>query len=185
MVSIVPPLWNQGQASWGPAGYLENPLQDTIDHPYNNYQSLQTSVGTSSIGSIPYQYSQEEGIAENTLDIHGQTPLHHAAIDGDLERVRVLLSRDYSLHETDHHGNQPLHYAAEKLCIGIIDLLLKNGADVNAKGAEGNTPLHLALRSSKAVNRLLQEHPTQTAHDDNGNTALHTALAALATLLKR
>ncbi|MCJ1435094.1 hypothetical protein MMC27_004464 [Xylographa pallens] len=185
MVPMLPPLWNQGQGSWITAGYLEHPFQDTVGHPYNNYQSFQTSVPTPENVSIPYQSSQAEGSAERALDIHGQTPLHHAAIEGDLEQVQMLLLRDYSLHDIDHYGNQPLHYAAEKLCTGTVDLMLKNGANVNARGAEGRTPLHLALRSTKIVNRLMREHPTRTTHDDKGNTALHAALAAFSKALNR
>ncbi|MCJ1418906.1 hypothetical protein MMC32_005257 [Xylographa parallela] len=174
-------LWMHSQPLWPATGYLGSPLQDTLDHSYDNYQSLPTSVLSSRIGSVAHQSSQAQVTTEATVDIYGQTPLHHAAIKGDLERVQMLLSRDYSLHDIDHYGNQPLHYAAEKLCVGIVDLLLKNGANVNARGAGGKTPLHLALRSTEIWDRLMREHPTRTAHDDKGNTALHAALAAFYT----
>ncbi|MCJ1315255.1 hypothetical protein MMC15_000571 [Xylographa vitiligo] len=177
-VPLVAPFWTRGESTWPTTGFLGSPLPDTLGHPYDNYQSLQTAVTSPRIGSIAYQSLQAEETAEDTPDVHGQTPLHHAAIEGDLERVKILLSRGSSLHEIDHHGNQPLHYASEKLCIGIVDLLLKNGANVNTRGAEGKTPLHLALRSMKVVNRLLREHPTRIAHDDKGNTVLHASLAA-------
>ena len=177
-VPLVAPFWNRGESTWPTTGFLGSPLPDALEHPYDNYQSSQTAVTNPRIGSIAYQSLQAEETAENTPDVHGQTPLHHAAIERDLERVKILLSRGSSLHEIDHHGNQPLHYASEKLCIGIVDLLLKNGANVNTRGAEGKTPLHLAVRSMKVVKRLLREHPTRTAHDDKGNTVLHASLAA-------
>ncbi|MCJ1403165.1 hypothetical protein MMC11_006388 [Xylographa trunciseda] len=173
-VPIVSSPWN-----WPPTGFLESPLQNTLHPSYTNPQSLQREVSTSRVGSLAYQSSHAGEIVEDTPDIHGQTPLHHAAIKGDLERVRLLLSRDYSIHEKDDYGNQPLHYAAEKQCLGIVDLLLKNGADVNERGAEGKTPLHLAFPSTKVANRLLQEDPTLIAHDDKGNSALHIASAGL------
>ncbi|MCJ1390040.1 hypothetical protein MMC18_002898, partial [Xylographa bjoerkii] len=168
---------DDAQSFWPATGILESPHQDTLYHTYDGYEALQTTIPNSGIGNMSYQSPHVNDPVEEPLDMNGQNRLHHAAIDGDLERVRVLLSANCSLHETDYNGNQPLHYAARGLCVGIIDLLLKNGANVNARGEEGRTPLHLALRSTKAVNRLLQEHPTISAHDDKGDSALHMALS--------
>ena len=69
--------------------------------------------------------------------------LHFAAQDGDLERIKVLISEGCDVTAFDEVGMTPLHYAAKKEHFEVAELLIEHGADVNAhhKPTMGNTPL--------------------------------------------
>lgn len=69
--------------------------------------------------------------------------LHAAAQDGDLERVRDLLTRGYDVNAFDDLGKTPLHYAAGADRFEVARYLLERGANVNAHHTPtiGNTPL--------------------------------------------
>jgi ankyrin repeat protein len=84
-------------------------------------------------------------------------PIHDAASDGDLEKVKVLLKAKPSLVFSRNENNwTPLHCAAFHGNKEIVVLLLANGADVNAKSNEGFTPLQMAARmGNEDVVRLL------------------------------
>ncbi len=70
--------------------------------------------------------------------------MHEACFEGDLEKVKELLSNDKSLVNA-HKDNYspPLHCAAFSGSAGIIELLLDNGAALDEVDQDGNTPLHL------------------------------------------
>lgn len=69
--------------------------------------------------------------------------LHFAAQDGDLQRVKELVSESYPLNIIDAAGKTPLHYAVENENFEITKVLIEAGADVNAhdKTTATNTPL--------------------------------------------
>ena len=82
-------------------------------------------------------------------DTNGRTALHLAAMDGDVERIKVLLVASSKLvNMVDRWRRSPLHYA----CIfatksrkypekDVIRLLASYGADTTAVDAKGNLPL--------------------------------------------
>jgi putative CocE/NonD family hydrolase len=69
-------------------------------------------------------------------------PFHQAAADGDIERVKLLLSKGADINTKDEKENTPLHYAAETGKKGLVKLLVEAGADVNAGTL---TPLSAAV----------------------------------------
>ncbi len=75
-----------------------------------------------------------------------------AAIMGDIDSLRALLSEDRSLvgaSTPDDHvlgaGMSPLHLAAQGGHLDAMELLLEAGADINAVDARGYTPLHFVI----------------------------------------
>jgi len=76
--------------------------------------------------------------------------LHEAAADGDIEQVKLLISRGADVNEKDSGGKTPLHYASEKGHTEVAKLLISRGAYVNAMSSDRRMspdwrkPLHYA-----------------------------------------
>lgn len=118
-------------------------------------------------------------VSTNTL---GQ-PLHYAAEDGDVDKVKQLIEQGADVNAKGRLGHTPLHMA----CMGlkehleVVKLLIAKGADVNAKSAHrsssGETPLHFAAewRHLEIVQLLVAKGADVNAKSDNGTTPLHSA----------
>lgn len=89
---------------------------------------------------------------------YGLTPLHKAAVAGQLASIRTLLEykADSSLATAD--GLTAAHLAAWKGQREVLRLLASGRADMQAASADGGTPLHEAVRSGDqgCVELLLQ-----------------------------
>jgi len=64
--------------------------------------------------------------------------LHHAAANGEIERVKLLISEGTDVNVKNNEGLTPLHYAAREGHKEIVELLLAHGAGVNIGGADYN-----------------------------------------------
>jgi hypothetical protein len=68
-------------------------------------------------------------------------PIHDAARDGDLDKVKALLKENPRLVASRNSaGLTPLHLAASEGHADIVDLLLESGADVNANTTASANP---------------------------------------------
>ena len=95
------------------------------------------------------------GLFREHFSSDGSTlPIHEAAEQGDIEKVKDEIKADPNLLERgDSVGRRPLHYAVQTQNQELVDLLLKEGADVNGMGFSsdnrlggfGFTPLALSL----------------------------------------
>ena len=112
------------------------------------------------------------------------TPLHKAAMDGQLVVARFLIDNGADLDSRDAYGRTPLHQAALKGHKSMAELLLAKGADPNAaispsanSGSGGFTPLHLAAQNGyrNVCEALLAGKADLNARDINGITPLHLA----------
>ena len=72
------------------------------------------------------------------------TPLHKAAKEGNIEKVKSLIASGADVNAKSKYGDTPLHYAARRGHKIIGELLINKGAEVNAKNKSGETPLHIA-----------------------------------------
>lgn len=107
--------------------------------------------------------------------------LHEAAVLGDLERVRALLTEDRArVTSRSADGWTALHLAAFYGKRGVAELLLARGADLAALSSNqmANTPLHAALagrEDADVVALLIARGADVNARGAMGYTPLHIA----------
>ena len=107
-------------------------------------------------------------------DADGDTPLHRAAINGNITLINLLINKGVDVDALDTSLGSPLYYAADNGHIEATRLLLDNGAKVDPVDSEGYTPLMAAAFEGKTeVVKLLLEHGADTSMANNdGETAL-------------
>ncbi len=69
----------------------------------------------------------------------GDTALHHAARNGDLEIVQQLVTRGADPNAMSDHGHFPLYCAAGHGHLETTRYLVENGADLEARLSDGKT----------------------------------------------
>jgi ankyrin repeat protein len=89
-------------------------------------------------------------------DRAGRTPLHYAALEGDVNHVEELLQSGSDPDAGDHKGFTPLHFAAQQGSIEAARALLDAGATVDSINTYGNTPLGVAVFYSHGRGDLIQ-----------------------------
>ena len=104
----------------------------------------------------------------NQNDINGDTPLHHASFDGQVEIVKLLLDFNANVNAKDFvQTSTPLFSAIasnSKENVNIVKLLLEKNADVEYQVAtstlQGDTPLMAAViaRNKNIVNQLIEKN---------------------------
>ena len=119
----------------------------------------------------------------------GHTALHTAALRGQVETARVLLSQGAKVDGLADVPS-PLKVAAERSDPAMVRLLIEHGADVNRCESGGYTALMVACRQYycsgigpyervKAVVALLLDRRADfNAAADDGDTPLHLAIRA-------
>ncbi|HUU20210.1 MAG TPA: ankyrin repeat domain-containing protein [Sedimentisphaerales bacterium] len=112
----------------------------------------------------------------------GVRPIHKAAYEGDLKKVKEIIDRDPNqINVQESEGFTPLHLASSKGHIEIVEFLLNHGADIELEIFNGETPLMLAAQYARhgqqyETIKTLLEHGAKVNHkDENGRTALHDA----------
>ena len=108
------------------------------------------------------------------------TPLHKAAVSGDVEAVRSLLAGGANVNARAEDKVTPLHFAAMISDAATVRALLEGGAIVNARAKGKFTPLHGAAQAGNAatVRVLLAGGADVHAHAEGKLTPLHYATAA-------
>ncbi|WP_375604549.1 ankyrin repeat domain-containing protein [Wolbachia endosymbiont of Anurida maritima] len=97
--------------------------------------------------------------AEVRLDNGNDTPLHLAALRGEVENVKVLVKRGDDVNAKNKYNITPLHVAAISGNLEIAQFLLNHDANINAQAVNGLTPLNIAtLRNYLAMVKLLLDH---------------------------
>ena len=74
------------------------------------------------------------------------SPLHLAAYQGDLTKVKTLIEKESDINLGDKEGFTLLHAAAVGGRKEVVEILLAKGANVNTRNRNGWTPLHYATR---------------------------------------
>jgi ankyrin repeat protein len=113
-------------------------------------------------------------------DENGHGPLHHAAMNGHVAVVELLLRYNFFVSDADSDGYTPLHHASIHGHTGVIDLLINTTPNIIHQKQEGGTALHFAAANGHRdglellLNRGLQSKINDT--DDNDRSPLLRAI---------
>lgn len=104
--------------------------------------------------------------AVNCRSFLSETPLHVAAVAGDLPKIRGLLQLGADVHQRGPRGSSALFVACEKGYAAAANLLLQHGADPWVSNKYVETPVYIAALKghNEVIRRLLQhfaKHETQ------------------------
>ncbi|MEU4623015.1 ankyrin repeat domain-containing protein [Actinoplanes sp. NPDC023801] len=108
-----------------------------------------------------------------TRDRDGRVELHHAAAEGDLEKLSRLIGEGAEVAAVDRDLLTPLHMACLPGQLEAARRLLAAGAPVDARDSYGNTPLWRAVfefqgGEPELIRLLLEAGPDP---DSQNNTA--------------
>jgi ankyrin repeat protein len=108
------------------------------------------AVGCKKKGSEPRQQASSEKV---------DAALLFAAEYGNIDQVRLLISKGGDVNAQDEKENTPLCRAVKSGKMVIVQLLVEAGADVNAMGKNGRTPLYMAVEKDNiAIAKYLIVH---------------------------
>jgi len=104
--------------------------------------------------------------------------LHVAAQQGDLDRIKTLISDGGNVNAPNSRGATALHVAAGAGRREICAFLIAVGGDVGAKDWSGDTPLHWAMRQGRTdvVRVLLEKGADANLQNRGGRTPLEDAV---------
>ena len=122
-------------------------------------------------------YLLERGADVNIGNSEGTTPLHLAAVWGDVSLAKKLLAHGANVNATDNSGQTPLSEAAYQDHLSVVKLLLAHGADVNiGRGYYRPVLMAIGYRNNISVLKELVAHGADVnARGWRGDTALHNA----------
>eukprot|EP01064_Diplonema_japonicum_P005383 TRINITY_DN13616_c0_g2_i1.p1 TRINITY_DN13616_c0_g2~~TRINITY_DN13616_c0_g2_i1.p1 ORF type:complete len:341 (+),score=55.40 TRINITY_DN13616_c0_g2_i1:38-1024(+) len=86
----------------------------------------------------------------------GASTLHHAAMNGSVDNIRVLLGKGVCIDTMDLHGDTALHEACYMTFPEVVLLLLDSGASVTQKNKNGKTAYDIALESRHTEGCVLE-----------------------------
>ena len=116
-----------------------------------------------------------------TSDGEGLTPLHLAAISGNLTALSVLVTNTPALLDAlDNAGHSALHWAVVCGQAGCVRLLCERGAQAGLADTEGGTPLHYAAMADNilVLETLLEAGSDPGLEDRAGRTACSWAASS-------
>ncbi|XP_075437754.1 uncharacterized protein LOC142476069 [Ascaphus truei] len=119
----------------------------------------------------------------DAMSLTKRTPLHMAALSGQLDVCNSLLNMKADVNATDIQGQTPVHLAAENDHSEVVKLFLKDKPElVTSANMDGSTCAHIAAAkgSVAVIKELLKFNKTgviTARNKTNDSTPLHLAAA--------
>jgi ankyrin repeat protein len=127
------------------------------------------------------QYLKDKGFDISAANAIGRTPMHYAAVSGNVEAVQWLKERGADVKPADEQWDTPMHAAAMYNHIEVVRYLqVAGGVDINIPNEKtGVTPLLAAVRVCKeeTVKFLRNSGADLRAFDIDGGMAIHHVAA--------
>jgi len=115
------------------------------------------------------RYLLENGADANIQSDTGHTPLHYAAMDGDIGYIQAMLKLPgINMNVSNGHGETPLHFAAMGGHTDAAKLLIRQGASISQRDHAGLSPGELAdQRGHKELARFINKWAIQLRSGGN------------------
>ncbi|KAN0078519.1 Ankyrin repeat-containing domain protein, partial [Elaphomyces granulatus] len=148
----------------------QDSLEDFKSHEGEKIQMIIAFQGKINIE----QFLAEKGDSIITNFDPGKTPLHMAALYGNMELLKALLSNDPGNNVSDGDGNLPLHYAVKMGHLAVVELLAaQDNKHINSLDSEARTPLsHAAEAGHESIVELLMARGQLDSADRLGRTPI-------------
>jgi Carboxypeptidase regulatory-like domain/Ankyrin repeats (3 copies)/Ankyrin repeat len=126
------------------------------------------------IDEVKTRLANGEGPSVKDKGYGGNTPLHAAIENGNVEMVQVLLNAGAKINARNYEKQTPLMMLDEDATPELVNLLLRYRAKITAVDKEGNTPLmHVAAYGNEEVlQALVTAGSNVNAINKKGKTAL-------------
>lgn len=119
-----------------------------------------------------------QGANPDITNSMGETPLHQAADNSNMDLARLLLTYRANPNLQQNDGDSPLHHAAFRGDCEMVALLLENGANPNLLNYMvnfmqfGRSPLHYAVDSAccRCVKLLIDQGADPNLEDKQGKS---------------
>lgn len=153
----------------------QSPDKATIDAAAATGEQLRAAVRRNESANV--QALLALGVAADSPDRYGRTPLLAAVENGNQDIIQQLLHAHANVNRADQYGESPLRLAIVKDDEATARILLQAGASVNSRDAQGNTPLLTAVSQSSTtlVALLLSFHADVNLAGQDGLTPLQLA----------
>ncbi|GBG27421.1 ABC transporter B family member 11 [Hondaea fermentalgiana] len=117
----------------------------------------------------------DHGVDVDIRGLNGQTPLHTATHNDNLDIIRYLLDAGADVNaRTTYNGSTPLQWATAADNKRVVKVLVRAGADVCFCNFSGNTALHLAT-SVDVAKYLVSKGARMDVTNDDGRLPLEEA----------
>jgi ankyrin repeat protein len=141
------------------------------------------------IGLIPLDLEEQlrvSAAAVNDRDKLGRTPLHYAALAGDVSTMRILMKYHANPGIADNENGVPLHLATLWGHLDAASLLIEQGANIDVMDDIVGSPLHHVATSGRFDNHTAESLVKLLIHagakldfrNNHGRTAFMYALNA-------
>jgi len=165
----------------GLAGRVTRILKDKCSNPTIGLRWAIVAGITAGLMAIGVAFAQTRPAKPETPSERKEQStksLHEAAAAGDIEQVKLLISKGSDVNAKDRMGRTALHSAAEKGHTNIVKFLIDRGADINATSwGDRQTALHRAAGEGHAdvVKLLIDRGADVNAKTRSQGTPLHNA----------
>jgi Ankyrin repeats (many copies)/Ankyrin repeat len=190
------------QSIWGQSIDTLAKLQasDSKNVPVPAKAVMEPTARTSAAKSRPYNPSSDEALLSEVqnrgggklvdVEVHlnglanpnarakdGKTALEHAAMNGNVQIVELLLKWGANIHLKDEQGDTTFFTACAFGNLDIAELLAEKGANIDEPNIYGTTPLIIASLTGRTsvVKFLLDKGANVDTRDGLGNTPLLAA----------